>query len=70
MNPPLNDQSNPPLEPLLSIADLVRVLNASRRVVERLKSAGKLPRPDLIIGRMPRWRPDTIRQWIEQGGKP
>jgi hypothetical protein len=53
----------------LSLDDLTKILNCSRRAVERLKSGGKLPRPDLILcKRMPRWRPETIRAWIEQGG--
>lgn len=56
------------IEPLLSIDDLARVLNCGRRTAERLLSAGKLPRPDLRIGRMPRWRPESIRRWIEGGG--
>jgi hypothetical protein len=54
---------------MLTIDDWARILNISRRAVERLKSAGRLPRPDLTIGRMPRWRPMTIRRWIEEGGK-
>jgi predicted DNA-binding transcriptional regulator AlpA len=57
------------IEPLLRMADLTRVLNCSRRVVERLRSSGRLPAPDLTIGRMPRWKPATIRAWIEGGGR-
>jgi predicted DNA-binding transcriptional regulator AlpA len=59
------------IEPLLSQEDLTRVLNASRRTVERIRAAGKLPKPDLHVGnRSPRWRPRTIREWIERGGRP
>ena len=57
------------LEPLLSVADLARVLNGSRRTIERLRAAGKLPRPDLHIGKMPRWKAETIRRWIEGSGR-
>jgi hypothetical protein len=57
------------LAPLLSVADLARVLNESRRTIERLRAAGKLPRPDLHIGKMPWWKAETIRRWIEGGGK-
>ena len=54
------------IEPLLRIAELARVLNCSRRAVERMRSEGRLPRPDLIIGhRSPRWRAETIRAWID-----
>ncbi len=56
------------IEPMMSLDDLAAALNCSRRAVERLKSAGKLPPPDLKIGRMPRWRPETFRRWVEGGG--
>ena len=59
----------PGLDPLLSIDDLTCVLSVSRRAVERLRSAGKLPRPDLHVGKLPRWRSATIKAWIERGGK-
>jgi predicted DNA-binding transcriptional regulator AlpA len=49
------------------MADLARVLNCSRRVVERMRAAGRLPKPDLFVGnRSPRWRPETIRRWIDE----
>ena len=56
------------IEPLLRMADLARILSCSRRAVERMRAGGKLPRPDLHIGKMPRWKPATIRAWIEEGG--
>ncbi|WP_373926483.1 helix-turn-helix transcriptional regulator [Paludisphaera borealis] len=62
--------STPTLAPLLSITDLAQHLSCSRRVVERLRAAGKLPRPDLHVGKMPRWRVETIRTFIENGGRP
>jgi hypothetical protein len=58
------------LEPLLRTVDLARVLGRSRRVVERLRAAGRLPAPDLYVGnRSPRWKPTTIRDWVEGGGQ-
>ncbi len=57
----------PGMEPLLGIDDLATYLNCSRRLVERMRSAGKVPLPDLHVGRMPRWKPATIRAWIERG---
>ena len=65
---PTRPEAPPPVEPLLSIDDLCRVLRCSRRAVERLKSAGLLPRPVLHVGRMPRWTAATISRWIENGG--
>jgi hypothetical protein len=57
-----------PAERLWSIRDLATYLSCSRRAVERLRSAGKLPRPALHVGRMPRWFPQSVRLWAEGGG--
>jgi predicted DNA-binding transcriptional regulator AlpA len=58
------------IEALLRMDDLTRVLNCSRREVERMRSSGRLPKPDLYIGkRSPRWKPETIRQWVERAGR-
>jgi predicted DNA-binding transcriptional regulator AlpA len=56
-------------ERLWSIHDLAAYLNCSRRAVERMRSAGKLPRPTQHVGRMPRWSPEAIRRWAERGGR-
>lgn len=56
-------------ERMLSIDDLAALLSCSRRLVERMRSAGKVPKPDIKIGKMPRWRVETIRRWIEGGGR-
>jgi predicted DNA-binding transcriptional regulator AlpA len=58
------------IESLLGIAELARVLNCSRRLVERMRSAGRLPRPTMMCGKCPRWSSETIRRWIEGGGRP
>ena len=58
------------IEPLLHIDDLAALLSCSRRLVERMRSAGKVPKPDIHVGKCPRWKPATIRAWIERGGKP
>ena len=57
------------LEPMLSVDGVTNVLSISRRSFERLRSAGKFPQPDLHIGKMPRWRAETVRKWIAAGGK-
>jgi hypothetical protein len=57
------------IEPMLTLDGLARVLSCDRRTIERMRAAGKLPRADLIIGRRsPRWRPETVRGWLERGG--
>jgi predicted DNA-binding transcriptional regulator AlpA len=63
-----NAKSNPTpiaLEQLVSLEGLTTFLNTSRRTVERLKASGKLPKPDIRLGRMPRWRPETLLGWLE-----
>lgn len=57
-------QTAPTLETMLEINDLAGLLNVSRRTVERLRVAGKLPKPDMHVGRMPRWSPESIRRWV------
>ncbi len=49
----------------LRLDDLAEALGVSRRTLERERSAGRFPRPDLLIGKMPLWRPDTVHAWIE-----
>ena len=56
-------------EPMLSLDDLAPLLNCSRRLVERMRASKKILYPDMYIGRMPRWRPERIRRWIEGGNK-
>lgn len=58
----------PALEPMIGINEIARLLACSRRLVERMRSAGKLPKPDLHVGRMPRWNRKTIAAWIARGG--
>jgi hypothetical protein len=58
------------IEPLLSISDLARILQCSRRAVERLRATGELPPPTMMLGKKcPRWKPRVIRDWIEAGGQ-
>ena len=49
--------------------DIAKALGISRRALERERSAGRLPPPDLTIGRMPLWQVDKIRRWVEGGGR-
>jgi predicted DNA-binding transcriptional regulator AlpA len=48
---------------LWSMKEVARYLGFSRRTVERLRSAGQFPRPQINRPRMLRWKPETIRQW-------
>jgi predicted DNA-binding transcriptional regulator AlpA len=55
------------LEPLLSLDDVAKLLSVSRRWLERERAAGRVPKPDFMVGRCPRWRAATIRRWIGEG---
>jgi predicted DNA-binding transcriptional regulator AlpA len=57
------------IEPVVyRLNDLSRALGVSRRTIERLRSAGRFPRPDAHIGKAPVWQPETIRRWVAEGG--
>lgn len=53
------------LAPLVKLSDWPIILGCSIETVGRMKAAGRLPRPDLMIGRSPRWRPETVRRWLD-----
>jgi len=59
------------IEPLLDTAGVARLCGVCRRSVERMIARRQLPPPDLVVcRRLKRWRPDTIRRWLEEGGRP
>ena len=69
-NPPDATDALPVAERLaLRLDELATLIGISRRSIERERSAGRFPRPDLTVGRMPLWRPETIRAWVEGGGR-
>jgi predicted DNA-binding transcriptional regulator AlpA len=53
----------------LRLDEVALALGVSRRAIERERSAGRFPKPDIQVGRMPLWRPETIRAWVEGGGR-
>ena len=59
----------PRIEPMaLRIEEVADSLGLSRRAVERERAAGRFPKPDVTVGKMPLWRPETVRGWLEKGG--
>ena len=58
--------------------ELARFLGLSVRSLDRANAAGLLPAPDLVVGRSPRWSPETVRKWLKsrprlpgrKGGRP
>jgi hypothetical protein len=51
------------------IEDLADALGVSRRFFERARAAGRVPKPDLRIGKVPLWRAESIRNWLDKGGR-
>jgi predicted DNA-binding transcriptional regulator AlpA len=67
---PVNEAVRRPVPERLTFRfdDLPDALGVSRRTIERARAAGRFPKPDLHIGRMPLWRKATIEDWIDGGG--
>jgi predicted DNA-binding transcriptional regulator AlpA len=66
----LDRQHRPSVERLaLRFDEVAAAVGLSRRLLERERAAGRFPAPDLKIGRCPLWRPETIRRWLENGGR-
>ncbi len=66
--PPTTAACTPPGRLAYRLGELAQALSISRRTLERERSAGRFPSPDLVIGKAPLWTPETIRRWIEGGG--
>jgi hypothetical protein len=63
--------NRPRIEPLAyRIDELADALGVSRRAIERERAAGRFPKPDLVIGKMPLWGVETVRAFLERGGRP
>jgi hypothetical protein len=45
--------------------DVIRALSIGARTLDRLLSSGRFLQADLRIGRARRWKPETVRAWIE-----
>jgi hypothetical protein len=59
----------PRFDPMtLRIEQVADALGVSRRAIERERSAGRFPRPDVVIGKMPIWKVETIRSFLQKGG--
>ena len=42
-----------------------KFLGLSVRSLDRANAMGLLPAPDLVVGRSPRWSPQTIERWLK-----
>ena len=63
----LDRPAKPAVERLaLRIDEVAASLGVSRRAIERERSAGRFPQADLTIGKMPLWRPETLRSFVDK----
>jgi predicted DNA-binding transcriptional regulator AlpA len=53
----------------LRLDEVAATVGVSRSAIERERRAGRFPKPDRIVGRMPLWRPESIRDWLERGDR-
>lgn len=68
---PEPEAARPALERLAyRLTETAAALGISRRTLERLRSGGRFPRPDLHIGKCPLWTRETLLRWIAEGGWP
>jgi hypothetical protein len=61
---PMGDHDTPAPASCLDKRRLASFLGLSVRSLDRANSLGLLPCPDLVVGRSPRWSPDTISKWL------
>jgi hypothetical protein len=62
----MSEQTTVPI--VLRMDDLAVATRMSVRSINRLRSAGRIPAPDFIYGRRPRWFARTIEKWLSEGG--
>ncbi len=54
---------------LWSLDDIASLCGVSKRFLERDRAAGRMPAPDVRLGRRVFWRPTTVNRWLDsQGG--
>lgn len=51
-------------DPMIAPESFARFIGIGRRTFQTWRAAGKLPPPDLHMGKTLRWRRDTIDRWL------
>jgi hypothetical protein len=59
-------EAAPTVPKLLTADDLAALLQIDTRTLRRLRTEGKAP-PEMQIGSLPRWHPDAVARWMEEG---
>ena len=58
------------IETLLTVDDLAHLVKRSPRTIRYWRSKGLLPKPDVVVQRTVRWRPQTVEAWLANGARP
>jgi predicted DNA-binding transcriptional regulator AlpA len=58
------------LPELLTVSDIAKLLQSSKRTVHRYRSKGTICKPIFLGNRTPRWRKSDILDWISNGCPP
>jgi hypothetical protein len=61
---PVGDHDTPTPTSCVDKRGLARFLGLSVRSLDRANALGLLPCPDLVVGRSPRWSPETVSKWL------
>lgn len=59
-----NNELPKPIEPLLTLPEVAKLLKVSERHISKLSSEGLFPRK-VMLGRSVRYRPEDIRQFMK-----
>lgn len=51
----------------LRLDEIAEAIGISRRGIDRERSAGRFPRPDRVVGKVPLWAPTTVADWLQRG---
>jgi hypothetical protein len=50
-------------ENYLTVAEIARLYGIGTRTITSYKARGKMPQPDLQVGRTPVWKLSTLTEW-------
>lgn len=53
------------VEKMVKIEQIADMLGVCTKTVYRMRDRGDLPPPDFCRGRLLRWKPETITNWME-----
>jgi len=64
-DPPSDVMTDGPPAKCMGKSELARYLGISVRTLDRATAERLTPPPDLVVGRSPRWSPETVTRWLK-----